>query len=383
MGFTVEDMLIVGTERFEMKLIAGNNGWANSISWLMMVEDLTIISNFRGKELAVTTCLGFDNEEKLTQLVLDLDKHHAAGLILNTGYYLMEVPKKIVDLCNRLDLPLITVPWSVILTDMIKELSVRIFLQGATDETISAALIKAIETPEDREHYAGELLSTFDVDGSFQTVLFTTGDLDSMDTVERKRIGYRLQIYLENISHNAHFFYYDGYFALVVNAVEEETLTEIVDGFEKRLYRRMPGAYVAVGIGSRVEDISRLHVSYRRAEAAVQRALRKKENLLRFDDLGVDRLLLSVNDKELLYEMGEKLLAPVLEYDKNHDGNYEETLYNYLKYDGSIQAVGNEMYIHRNTITYRMNKIRDLLGNNLETAEDRLPYEIACRILRM
>ncbi|MCR5272349.1 MAG: PucR family transcriptional regulator ligand-binding domain-containing protein [Lachnospiraceae bacterium] len=383
MGFTVEDMLIIGAERYEMKLIAGNNGWANSISWLMMVEDLTIISNFSGKELAVTTGLGFTSEKKLEKLVIELDQHHAAGLILNTGYYMTEVPKKIIDLCNTMDLPLLTVPWNVVITDMIKDFSVRIFLQGTTDEKISAALIDAIENYEDREHYANELLQTFDVDGDFQAVLMTTGNLDAMDTVERKRIGYRLQIYMENISHNAHFFYYDGYFVLIANAVNEKTLDNIVDGFEKRLIRRMPDTPVAIGIGSCVKDISNLHLSYRRAEAAVKRALRKKTGRLKFDELGVDRLFLAVTDKTLLYEMGEKMLKPILDYDKEHDSNYEETLYNYLRFDGSVLAVGKEMYIHRNTITYRMNKIKELLGCNLENAEERLPYEIACRILRM
>ncbi|MCR5467996.1 MAG: PucR family transcriptional regulator ligand-binding domain-containing protein [Lachnospiraceae bacterium] len=383
MGFTVEDMLIIGQERYEMKLVAGNNGWANSISWLMMVEDLTIISNFSGKELAVTTCLGFQEEKKLLDLVMNLESHHAAGLILNTGYYITEVPKSVMDLCDELDLPLLTVPWNVVLSEMVKDLSVRIFFQGITDEKISAALIDAIEQPEEREKYVNDLLSVFDVDGEFQVVLMTTENLDAMDTVERKRIGYRLQIYMENISHNAHFFYYDGCFVLIANAVGAETLDEIIGGFEKRLRRRMPDTPIAVGMGSPVVDISNLHVSYKRALAAVKRAMRKKENRLNFDELGVDRLLLSVKDKALLEEMGPKLLAPVLEYDREHDGNYEETLYNYLKYDGSIQTVGKVMFIHRNTITYRMNKIRELLGNNLETAEDRLPYEIACRIMRL
>ena len=62
MGFTIEDMLVVSQDRYKMKMIAGNGGWSNSISWLMMLEDLTIIHNFTGKELAVTTGLGFQRE---------------------------------------------------------------------------------------------------------------------------------------------------------------------------------------------------------------------------------------------------------------------------------------------------------------------------------
>ena len=64
MGFTIEDMLVVSQDRYKMKMVAGNGGWSNSISWLLMLEDLTIIHNFTGKELAVTTGLGFHFREK-------------------------------------------------------------------------------------------------------------------------------------------------------------------------------------------------------------------------------------------------------------------------------------------------------------------------------
>ena len=34
MGFTIEDMLIVGGDRYKIELKAGKKGWSNSISWL-------------------------------------------------------------------------------------------------------------------------------------------------------------------------------------------------------------------------------------------------------------------------------------------------------------------------------------------------------------
>ena len=205
MGFTIEDMLVVSADKYHMKLEAGEKGWSNSISWLLMLEDLTIIQNFSGKELAVTTGLGFQTEEKMLDLVRELSWHNAAGLIINTGYYIRVIPEEVRKLCDHYDLPLLTVPWEVYLADMIKDMSIRIFLQSSTDEQISAALISAIESPGSRDLYEKELLPHFDLDGTFQTALITTGNLDSMDTVERKRIAYRMQLYLTNLTHNGHF----------------------------------------------------------------------------------------------------------------------------------------------------------------------------------
>ena len=228
MGFTIEDMLVVSQDRYKMKMVAGNGGWSNSISWLLMLEDLTIIHNFTGKELAVTTGLGFQREEDMLELVEGLSTHNASGLIVNTGYYVMDIPQSVQDYCNKNDFPLLTVPWEVFLADLIKDLTFRIFVQSSTDEQISDAFIHAIEQPEAQDLYTRDLLPHYDLDGTFQVALVSTGDLDKMDTVERKRISYRLQLYLTNLTHNGHFFYYASYFVIIMNAIGEEESREIL-----------------------------------------------------------------------------------------------------------------------------------------------------------
>lgn len=381
MGFTIADMMIGAEEKFNLVMVGGNNGWANSISWLLMVEDTTITKSFKGKELAVTTGLGFETEEKLLELVKILDEHHASGLIVNVGYYINEIPESVIKYCNACDLPLFTVPWDVEMSEMIKDLTVRIFLQTQTDEQISAAFIKAIEKPYLTAEYKAALSAAFDVDGKFQVVVFTTDDLDSMDSMDRKRIGYRLQIYLENISHNAHFFYYDGDFVLVFNAVEKEDKDEIIQGFHARSKRRMPDREIFVGEGTQVLDASQISTSYKRAKCAAKFAKKSRTDIVRFDEMGMNRLLYSVSDPAILDEMGEQVLKPLLEYDAKHNSELVATFSNYLKNNGSVQLVSQELFIHKNTIVYRMNKIKELLGSDIDTPEERLKYFIACMIV--
>lgn len=383
MGFTIEDMNLLSKDRYQMEMVAGNKGWSNSISWILMLEDTAIIQNFAGKELAVTTGLGFQTEDKLKVLVEMLVKHHASGLIINTGEYIRQIPDSILQFCDENDFPLMTVPWEVLLVDMIKDFSIRIFLQGTTDEEITRALISAMETPENQELYRRTLLPYFDVDGEFRVVLFTTEGLDEMDTVERRRLSYRLQIYLENITHNGSFFYYDSNFVLIMNDVARKKYDEIIDGVVQRTRRRMPDIPIFVGTGSCMKDISNLHIAYQRAKAAVTMARKKKLPILSFDDMGMYRLLYSVKDTSLLKEMSEVPLQPLLEYDEKHHANYVETLDWYLKYNGSIQAVSEAMYTHRNTIIYRISNIKKLLNCNLETTQERLIYQMAYYIRGM
>ena len=383
MSFTIEDMMLTSEKRYEMKFLAGKNGWANSISWVHLLEDTTIIQNFWGKEVAVTTGLGFPEKEDWMRLVRKLNRYHASGLIINVGQYIREIPEELIAYCDENDLPLLTVPWEVRLSDMIKDFSIRVFVQGNTDEQIATALIAAIETPDNQTAYRRELWQYFDVDGSFQVLLLTCEGLDAMDMVERRKLSYRIQVYLEDITHNASFFYYNSDFVLVANAVPEEALYQLIEGAIKRGEKRMPERKLRVGIGSKCMDISRLSVSYRRAKAAVQMAMTQKRQVVKFDDGGLYRLLYMVEDTGVLQEIETECLAALEEYDRKYNAGYVETLQSYLKHNGSIQAVAEELYTHRNTVLYRLGNIRKVLGNELKTPEERLPYQMAFYIRSM
>ena len=383
MSFTIEDMMLTSEKRYEMKFLAGKNGWANSISWVHLLEDTTIIQNFWGKEVAVTTGLGFPEKEDWMRLARKLNRYHASGLIINVGQYIREIPEELMAYCDENDLPLLTVPWEVRLSDMIKDFSIRVFVQDNTDEQIATALIAAIETPDNQTAYRRELWQYFDVDGSFQVLLLTCEGLDAMDMVERRKLSYRIQVYLEDITHNASFFYYNSDFVLVANAVPEEALYQLIEGAIKRGEKRMPERKLRVGIGSKCMDISRLSVSYRRAKAAVQMAMTQKRQVVKFDNCGLYRLLYMVEDTGVLQEIETECLAALEEYDRKYNAGYVETLQSYLKHNGSIQAVAEELYTHRNTVLYRLGNIRKVLGNELKTPEERRPYQMAFYIRSM
>lgn len=383
MGFTIEDMMLVSRKKYDMKYLAGKNGWSNSISWVHLLEDTTIIQNFWGKELAVTTGLGFSDLEHWMNLAKELVRCHAAGLIVNTGKYIHELPEELMHYCDDNDLPLLTVPWEVLLADMIKDFSIRIFMQESADEQIASALVAAIEEPDNQEKYRKELLQYFDVDGRFQVILITCEGLDAMDTVERKKLSYRIQMYLEEVTHNASLFYYNGSFVLVMNALSEKSIMKLLEGMIRRAGKRMPGNTFRVGIGSARMDISKLSVSYQRARAAVKIAFQQNRQIVRFDECGVNRLLYMIADPDILREFEWETLKELEEYDKNHHGNYVETLRVYLESDGSIQMVAKKMFTHRNTVLYRIGNIRKILNSNLDTPQERMPYQLAFYIRDM
>ena len=145
----------------------------------------------------------------------------------------------------------------------------------------------------------------------------------------------------------------------------------------------MPELKLCVGVGSRCMDISKLSVSYHRAKVAAHMAIVQKKRVIKFDECGLFRLLYMVEDKGILKELEAECLAALEEHDRRYHANYVETLHAYLKHNGSIQAVASEMYTHRNTVLYRIGNIKKILGNELKTPEEGLPYHIAFYIREM
>ena len=96
------------------------------------------------------------------------------------------------------------------------------------------------------------------------------------------------------------------------------------------------------------------------------------------DELGVSRLLLSWNESELMRAYADSLLAPV------QDGELLHTLQGlYLDEGLSVAATAAALGLHRNTVTARIGRLRELLDVDLDDADHRLALQLACRVLAL
>ena len=71
------------------------------------------------------------------------------------------------------------------------------------------------------------------------------------------------------------------------------------------------------------------------------------------------------------------MLGVLIDYDQKHNTQLEETLYQYLKFDSNQKAMAESLYMHRNTINYRLNKIKELTECQLDSFEEKMPYMLA------
>lgn len=128
----------------------------------------------------------------------------------------------------------------------------------------------------------------------------------------------------------------------------------------------------SVGIGGCYRGVEGLRWSYFEAQAALD----KGPGVHGGDPLNLPRLLLSNPDLPLR-QLGAEVLRPLTRFDTAHHGDLVATLHAYLAADCSVQAVADQLYVHRNTVRYRLDQIERLTGRSLQSMQDRVQLWLA------
>ena len=85
----------------------------------------------------------------------------------------------------------------------------------------------------------------------------------------------------------------------------------------------------------------------------------------------------------MLQSFCDRLLGPLADYDTDHDAELLTTLRSFLACDGSWSACAQQLYVHVNTVRYRIGRIEALTGRDLSALPDRVDFVLALRALRL
>ncbi|KEO80959.1 PucR family transcriptional regulator [Tumebacillus flagellatus] len=154
----------------------------------------------------------------------------------------------------------------------------------------------------------------------------------------------------------------------------EKALAEV-----ERLARQAFGALTdfRYGVSRAGREYARAYRFFQEAEQAMETA-----GVGFYEDLGVHRLLGLVREEHVSEAFVEDTLGPLLVYDREHGTPFAATLRAFLDHYDSKQEAADALFISRQTLYQRMEKIRELLGADcLATPEKRLCISVALRVL--
>ena len=159
---------------------------------------------------------------------------------------------------------------------------------------------------------------------------------------------------------------------------------ELSNAFSREIKRQFPQSRVAIGLGQVARDINGWRSSYRDAVQAMELAERLQTDLPLFiGDLGVYQLILSLTDKDKLSDFCEDSLGPLMDYDMRQNADLIKTLEAFFHCHGNLSQTAETLIVHRNTLLYRMNRINEIAGIDLNRPETRLALHLALTIRRL
>lgn len=379
MALTVSD-LFRESAKYQMKLLAGESGLGGCVQWVHMIESVEGARFLHGNELVITEGILESDEAKLLAFAETLYLQKASALIVNTGMFIQTIPDRVLAFCNEKGFPLFTIPWEIPLVDVTREYCRKIMDQSVREDSIGTVFKNLIFHIGDREtlihqmerfgYLSGSMMQflcfSLNVEKSTEEFINKSGKLKWLAESEAKAIRDRC------IS----FEYQDKRIVVLVDYTENEVET-YVDGIFEKLSANKLLSEVSIGVGDNVKGLECQEVNFTRAYAACKIAYKRRERILRYQELGLYQLLIPIDNMEILTDFYGDTFGKIIQYDRENGTEYYRFIKTYIECNGRQGEAGDRLFIHRNTVNNYIKKIEEITDLDLSSWEGRAKLYVA------
>jgi GAF domain-containing protein len=152
-----------------------------------------------------------------------------------------------------------------------------------------------------------------------------------------------------------------------------------------RQMRAEHGVRMSIGVGNQCLQIS----DFRRGFAEATEALQMGQNLntdggvTHFNDLGVYRYLYKIARMDDLRDMYQDQVAHIATYDRRKSTDLLDTLETYLECAGNLTKTSNRLFVHRNTLIQRLERLQSLCEIDLQERSNWLTLQVAIKVYKL
>lgn len=159
--------------------------------------------------------------------------------------------------------------------------------------------------------------------------------------------------------------------------VKERIKKAIESITESEFIRKQCSAKILIAVGNFIGNLNEVHRSYLTAKETqrIQQKMTNKATYYFYEDLHLYRLISQMSKHVNLKEIAAEYLQPVIQYDQKYNGKLLETLKVYLECNGSKQEAASKLFIVRQTLYHRLQKLENILGEDFMDHEKRVAIE--------
>lgn len=413
MSLTVEKAL--GMDIFkDCRLLTGKAGMQNRILWVNILEILDDLSHIEPGEFLITTAHGFNADSLEEQKAMaDLFASKGLGAIaIQTGHYLIEIPSSFIQLLKSYNIPLIQIPPEASFKNLTRALMNELITVNDDKQDVIEKLkpyderLKThIETMKNLwrqivEHDAPELFQlevermNINPERPIMVLLITVCRDDRASEYISAERNYQILKEIEKkvvvLLKNQHIPFMigprDGAFLLLVQ-LERSKLSSsdefsIAKMLSKNLEGIAPDCTIRFGqsnIHKNYKDLKQALGEAEKAQMAAQLELLDYTNMVSFRAMNLYRLIMDIENMDMLKGIFQETVEPLLLYDQRSGGDLMRTLKVYLQHC-SLKEASEALYVHRHTLRYRLKQVEEFTGFNPLLPNDNLQLNIGLHI---
>ena len=358
--------------KYHMKLLAGEKGLSRLVQWVHIIETEEGARFLHGNELVITECILEYEEEELLSFVETLFQLNASALIVNTGRFIKIIPDTVRSFCEKNSFPLFSIPWEIPLVDVTREYCQRIMDNEAREDSITTIIRNWIFNVGEKEPLIHQMEWYGYMSGSSMTFLCISLNIEK-GTEEFMNESRRLKLLAESTAKTIKdqyisFEYQENRIVILID-YSEENLNLYLDGIFKKLSdcKLLPQIYI--GVRDTIKGLEKQDINFMRAYAACKIAGRKQEHILRYQELGLYKLLVNIGNTEVLTDFYKDSLGKLIKYDKENGTDYYNFIKTYIECNGHQGDVSQKFFIHRNTVNNYVKKAEEIMGIDLTSWE--------------
>lgn len=153
---------------------------------------------------------------------------------------------------------------------------------------------------------------------------------------------------------------------------------------EEMIVHKMVNLKFIIGVGRVYNGIDNMYRSLKDSQKAVVASENYiSQRIIEFDSLGIYKIFCNGDLKDELMDFYTKTLETLVKYDNKKDTELVKTLKVYYEANGNLKKMSEKLFTHYNTVLYRVNRIQEITGFNLEDEQQRYSLQTAIKIMDM
>lgn len=377
----------------KLTLVAGKAGLDNRVRWVHFIDLPDVIPWVQGGELLIITGIGLNGEvHRLKEIVQGVIRKKLAGMIVNVGPYIKEVPPEVIRIADQAGFPVFELPWEVKIVEVTGEICRHIMLKENEERSVNDLLEQLLfhSQPDQEELVRRAGYYGYDLTKPCQIAIISPSRLlDFIQGQKAEKDLVALKIRFEQSVRDAlptcrekilTMLRMDNVILLMPLDETPEASRgniRILEGILERLAVKIPGLTVAAALGGRVERLQDARCSYLQADKVLRFPVCKtvSKQVHAYEELGIYKLLFEIEPNKLEAYYRE-IIEPLQEYDDKHHMELVYSLFVYFEENCNAVKTAKRLFVHRNTLDYRLKKIEEISGRSLLDPYDRLTLQL-------